>query len=131
MYLALRQYMKLSPALVLAATIGISGCNFCGPEQHAITTSANLTMGGDIAARQIQYATYRLTEPPASHDVFQFVFNTLEGARNGEGVALTLSGTDAVTQEIITLVLALPVALRQGDLYSIGATFAVEVGSIK
>jgi hypothetical protein len=122
--------MRLSPALVLAATIGITGCNLCGPEQHAITTSANLTMGGDIATRQIQYATYRLTEPPASRDVFQFVFNTLEGARNGEGVALTLSGTDAVTQEIVTLVLALPVALRQGDEYSIGSTFSVEVGSI-
>jgi hypothetical protein len=122
--------MKWLPAFVVAATIANNGCNFCGPEQHAITTSANpLTLGGDIATRQIQYVTYRLTEPPASHDAFQFVFNTLEGSTNGEGVALTLSGTDAVTQEILTIVLALPVTLREGDVYDVGATFSVEVGT--
>lgn len=122
--------MKLLSAFLAAATIASSGCSFCGPEQHAITTSAGtLTLGGDIPTRQIQYVTYRLTEPPASHDAFQFVFNTLEGFANGEGVALTLSGTDAVTQEIVTIVLALPVALRQGDEYAVGSTFSVEVGS--
>jgi hypothetical protein len=86
-------------------------------------------LGGDIAARQIQYVTYRLTEPPASHDVFEFVFNTLEGSTSGEGVAFTLSGTDATTQEVVTIVLALPVSLREGDVYSVGGTFSVEVGN--
>jgi hypothetical protein len=86
-------------------------------------------LGGDIATRQIQFVTYRLTEPPATHDVFQFVFNTLEGSTNGEGVALTLQGTDAITQEVVTIVLALPVSLREGDEYAIGATFSVDVGS--
>jgi len=122
--------VKWLPALFVAATIADSACSYCGPEQHAITTSANtLTLGGDIATRQIQYVTYRLTEPPASHDVFQFLFNTLEGSTNGEGVAFTLKGTDAVTQEVVWLVLALPVSLRQGDEYSVGATFDVDVGS--
>jgi len=122
--------MKWLPAFAVAATIASNGCNWCGPEQHAITTSSTgLTMGGDIETRQVQYVTYRLTEPPASHDRFQFVFNTLEGSRNGEGVALTLSGTDAITQEIVTIVLALPVSLRAGDVYPVGATFSVEVGS--
>jgi hypothetical protein len=122
--------MKWLSAFVVAATIANIGCNYCGPEQHAITTSANtLMLGGDIATRQIQFVTYRLTEPPASHDAFQFVFNTLEGSTNGEGVALTLSGTDAITQEVVTIVLALPVSLREGDEYPVGATFSVEVGS--
>jgi hypothetical protein len=122
--------MKWLSAFVLAATIATTGCDYCGPEQHAITTSANtLMMGGDIATRQIQYVTYRLTEPPASHDAFEFVFNALEGSTNGDGVALTLSGTDAITQEIVTIVLALPVSLREGDEYPVGATFSVEVGS--
>jgi hypothetical protein len=122
--------MKWLPALAIAATIANTGCNYCGPEQHAITTSANtLTLGGDIATRQIQYVTYRLTEPPASPDVFEFVFNTLEGSTRGEGVAITLSGSDAITQEVVTIVLALPVSLRQGDEYAVGATFSVEVGS--
>ena len=123
--------MKLLPAFVIAATIASNGCNYCGPEQHAITTSANsLTLGGDVAARQVQYVIYRLTEPPASHDAFQHVFNTLEESTNGEGVALTWSGTDAITQEVVTIVLALPVSLRQGDEYAVGSTFSVEVGSI-
>ena len=122
--------MKWLPACVVAATIAGTGCNYCGPEQHAITTSANtLMLGGGIATRQIQFVTYRLTEPPASHDAFEFVFNTLEGSTNGEGVALTLSGTDAITQEVVTIVLALPVSLREGDEYPVGGTFSVEVGS--
>jgi hypothetical protein len=121
--------MKRTSTLLIAATVATTGCNFCGPEQHAITTSAALTLAGDIEARQVQYATQRLTEPPATHDAFQFVFNTLEGSRSGEGVALAFSGTDAITQEIVTLVLALPVALREGDVYSVGSTFNVEVGA--
>ena len=123
--------MKWLSAFVVFAAIANTGCSACGPEQHAITTSANaLMMGGDIPTRQIQYVTYRLTEPPATHAAFQFVFNTLEGSTSGEGVAVTLTGTDAVTQEVVWLVLALPVSLRQGDNYSVGATFSVEVGSI-
>jgi hypothetical protein len=123
--------MKWLSTLAVAATIGTTGCDYCGPEQHAITTSGNnLMLGGDIATRQIQFVTYRLTEPPASHDAFQFVFNTLEGSTSGEGVALTVNGTDAVTQELVTIVLALPVRLRQGDNYTVGSTFSVDVGSI-
>lgn len=122
--------MKWISALIVAASIATTGCDYCGPEQHAITTSANtLTLGGDIAARQIQFVTYRLTQPPASEAVFDFVFNTLEGDTNGEGVAFTLQGTDAVTQEIVTLVLALPVSLREGDTYTVGSTFTVDAGS--
>ena len=122
--------MKWLPAFAVAATIATTGCDWCGPEQHAITTSANpLNMGGGVSTRQIQYVTYRLTEPPASRDVFEFVFNTLEGSTDGEGVALTFSGTDALTQEVVTIVLALPVSLREGDQYSVGSTFSVEVGS--
>jgi hypothetical protein len=122
--------MKWLPTFLVAAATATTGCNYCGPEQHAITTSAStLMMGGGITTRQIQYVTYRLTEPPASHDAFEFVFNTLEGSTNGEGVTLTLSGTDAITQEVVTIVLALPVSLRQGDEYAVGGTFSVEVGS--
>jgi hypothetical protein len=120
--------MKWLTAFVVAATVANTACNACGPEQHAITTGSNsLIMAGDVAARQIQYVTYRLTEPPATHDVFRLVFNALEGSTNGEGVAFTLSGTDALTQEVVRIVLALPVTLRQGDVYDVGATFGVDV----
>ena len=130
MYLAIMPRMKWIPAFVVAATIATNGCSFCGPEQHAITTSANsLTMGGDIATRQVQYVTYHLTQPPADPDAFEFLFNTLEGSTNGEGVAFTIKGTDATTQEVVWLVLALPVTLHQGDQYSVGATFSIDVTS--
>ena len=126
--------MKLAtlwiPGLILATTFA-AGCSVCGPEQHAITATApnNLTLGGDFGTRQVQFVNRRLTEPPATHDDFQFLFNTLEGLTTGEGVAFTLSGTDAVTQEIVTLVLALPVALRDGDDYAVGGTFSVDPGA--
>jgi len=59
--------VKWIPTLVVAITIAANGCNACGPEQHAITTSSNsLMMGGGIPARQIQFVTYRLTQPPAT-----------------------------------------------------------------
>jgi hypothetical protein len=135
MHLALSQCMQITrlwiSAFVFATTIATAGCNICGPEQHAITTSApnNLTLGGDFGTRQIQYVNIRLTEPPATHDQFQFVYDALEGSTHGEGAAISFGGTDAETQEVVTLVLALPVALRQGDNYAIGSTFSVEVGS--
>ena len=84
-------------------------------------------MGGGVPNRTIQYVTYRLTEPPASHNDFEFLFNALEGSTNGEGVAFTLTGTDAVTQQVVWVVLALPVALRQGDVYQVGSTFSIDV----
>jgi hypothetical protein len=122
--------MKWFPTFLVVTALATTGCDYCGPEQHAISTSgSNLTLGGEIPTRDIQYVMRHLTEPPATHDQFQFLFNTLEGSTNGEGVAFTLSGTDAVTQEVVTIVLALPVTLREGDEYAVGGTFSVEVGS--
>jgi hypothetical protein len=134
MHLALTACMKITrlliPGFALTTGFGSSACDLCGPEQHAITTSANtLTLGGEFGTRQIQFVNVHLTEPPATHDDMQFVFNTLEGSTTGEGVALTFSGTDAITQEIVTLTLALPVTLREGDDYAVGSTFNVEVGT--
>jgi hypothetical protein len=120
----------LSAVVLLAATSLNTGCSACGPEQHAITTgSSGLSMGGGVANRTIQYVTYHLTEPPASHNDFHFLFDALEGSTNGEGVAFTLRGQDAITQEYVWSVLALPVSLRQGDVYSVGSTFSIDVGS--
>jgi hypothetical protein len=118
-------------ALVAAGTIFGNGCNACGPEQHAITATApnNLTLGGDFGTRQVQYVNRRLTQPPATREAFNFLFSTLDGLAQGEGVAFTLAGTDAQTQEIVTLVLGLPVALRQGDTYAVGGTFHVDVSA--
>jgi len=121
----------LLSAFVLATTTANSGCSGCGPEQHAITTTSpnNFTLGTPSMSRQVQYVNRRLTEPPATHEQFQFIFNTLEGSTNGEGVAITWSGTDAGTQEIVTLVLGLPVTLREGDNYTIGSTFSADPGT--
>ena len=134
MQLAFLYCMKMTrlliPAVALSTGFGSSGCNLCGPEQHAINTSANtLTLGGEFGTRQIQFVNIHLTQPPATADDMDFLFNTLEGSTSGDGIALTFSGTDAITQEIVTLTLALPVALREGDDYSIGTTFSINVGS--
>ncbi len=39
-----------------------------------------------------------------------------------------LSGIDATSDERVILVLALPVSLRRGDDYTVGATFTVDPG---
>jgi len=115
-------------AFGLAATFAITGC--CGgDEQHAVTVSApdSLTVTRDGATRRVEIVT-RLTQPEVSPSIFQFVFNTVEGATSGEGIALTLSGIDPVSNELVLLVLALPVSLRNGDVHTVGATFNVDPG---
>jgi hypothetical protein len=115
-------------AFGLAATFAINGC--CGgDEQHSVTVSApdSLVVTRDGATRRVEVVT-QLTETQVRSPTFQFVFNTIEGSTSGEGIALTLSGNDPVSDELFLLVLALPVSLRDGDQYPIGATFNVEPG---
>ena len=115
-------------AFAFATTIAITGC--CGAEEErAVTVWApdSLTVIGDGVTRRIA-SVIRLTEPPASPSTFQFVYNTIEGSTSGEGIALSLSGNDPVSDELVIFTLALPVSLRKGDEYSVGATFTVEPG---
>jgi len=116
-------------AIGLVTTLAMTGC-LCGADEgHAVTVSAPdaLTVTRDGVARKVEVVT-RLTEPEASPTTFQFVFNAVEGSTNGEGVALSLSGADATSDELVILTLALPVALRRGDEYPVGATFTVDPG---
>jgi hypothetical protein len=115
--------------LGLAATIGMSGCLCGADEERAVTVSTpdSLIVTRDGTTRRVESVT-RLTENDVSESRFRFVFNTIEGSAGGEGVALTLSGVDPVSNEAVLLVLALPVLLRRGDEYAVGGTFAVDAG---
>jgi hypothetical protein len=117
------------PVVGLAATLAMSGCLCGADEQRAVTVSSpdSLTVVGDGATRRIEVVT-RLTEPEVSRSTFDFVFNTVERSAGGEGIALSLSGTDPASNELVVLVLALPVSLQRGEAYPVGATFAVEPG---
>ena len=118
----------LLAALALATAGGLIGC--CdAEEQHAVTVSAPglLTVTRDGATRQIE-SVIRATDPPIPTANFQFVFNTLEGNTVGDGFALSLSGNDPVSDELITLAVALPMTLRDGDQVPVGTTFRIEPG---
>jgi hypothetical protein len=110
-------------------TLATTGCLCGADEEHAVTVSSpgSLTVTRDGTARQVEFVT-RLDETQVSPSTFQFVFNTIEGSTSGEGVALSLSGTDPTSNELVILVLGLPVSLRPGDEYSVGATFPVDPG---
>lgn len=116
-------------ALGLAATIAMNGC-LCGNEEHAVTVSSHdsLTVTRDGVTSKVGIVT-RLTAPLVSAATLEFVFHTVEGAASGEGVALSLSGIDPASNELVALTLALPVALRRDDEYSVGPTFTIEPGS--
>ena len=123
---------RLIGALGFAATIAISGCNYCGAdEQHSISVGSTggegLTVVRDGATRKIDVVS-SLSSPPAERSRFDFVFNTIEGSRSGEGIALTFSGPDPVTDEGIAVTVALPVSLGDGDLYPVGSTFTIDPG---
>lgn len=116
------------PALAFAASVAVSGCNCGAQEQRALTvSSASLTLGGDGAPRQMA-PVIRLTEVETDPSSFRFVFNTIEGSASGEGIALSISGTDPSSDELVALTLALPVSLRRGEEYPVGGTFAIEPG---
>ena len=64
-----------------AATIAISGCNYCGAdEQHSVSVGSaggeGLTVVRDGATRRIE-VTGRATSPPIERSAFDFVFNTI------------------------------------------------------
>jgi len=70
----------------------------------------------------------RLTSNQLSSSAFEVVVNALEGSRDGEGVALSFSGFDSITNEYVSFTLALPVSLQQGDEYPVDGTFTVDLG---
>ena len=120
---------RLLTTLALPIALAITAC--CGAEeQHAINFSNGpdlLTVTRNGVTRKIGMPT-RATAPPISPPNFQFVFNTLEGSTIGDGIALSTGGNDPVTDELIIVALALPMSLRVGDVYTVGATYSVQPG---
>ena len=116
-------------AAALAATVATTGCLCGADEQYAVTVSApdSLVVTRDGVTRRVEIVT-RLAQQDVSPATFGFVYDVIEGSTSGEGVALTMSGIDAVSNEVVTLVLGLPVSLRRGDEYPVGVTFAIEPG---
>jgi hypothetical protein len=121
---------RFASALTLLSAVALSACICNADEERAVTVSApdSLTVtpsGG--AARKVEIVT-RLTQFDLPGSTFAYVFNSIETAAGGEGIALTLSGRDATTDELVLLVLGLPASLRRGDTYQVGGTFRVDAG---
>jgi hypothetical protein len=114
-------------AVSLATTL--AAC--CGAEEeHVVSISPgvdSLTLTRDGVARKFGTVA-RATVPPTSPPTFEFVFNTLEGNTIGDGIALSVGGDDPVTNELVLVSLALPMSLRIGDQYTVGATYTVQPG---
>lgn len=120
-----RQLCAASSALV--AALSMNAC--CGGEQHDVAISApdlfTVNVGNNTL---LMYSNTHLTTPPLNPSTLDFVFNTLEGSTSGEGVTLTLRGSEATSNQAMMLSLALPVALRTGDVYNVGGTFTNDPG---
>ena len=123
----MRPLRRWVPALVLAPTFAITGCICGGDDQLAVSTFAPdpITVTRDGVTRKIE-TIGDLTSPPLDPSRFQFVYSTLEGATSGEGLTLTFSGRDSVTDDLVMLTIAVPVALRSGTEYRVGETFTIE-----
>ena len=114
----------------LATTLSMSACACLGREEHAVTLSAGsegLTLIADGVGRRIP-VEWRFTSNQAAPSEFDFVVDAIDGSKAGEGVALTVTGSDPTTSDYVTLTMALPVSLQQGDIYNVGSTFTVDVG---
>jgi hypothetical protein len=112
----------------LATAVALTGCS-CGPDTHAVnafpTGQDVLTVVRDGVTRHVD-AAGQVNEFIGAPENFQFVYNTIEGSTRGDGIRIGVGGDDPVTNEGVMLVFALPVSLRQGDVYTVGRTFAVE-----
>ena len=115
------------PAVMLLPTLAISACACGADDQLAVSTFAPdpVTVTRDGATRKIE-TIGQLTSPPLDGSRFQFLYSTLEGASSGSGLALTFSGRDPVTDDVVILTIAIPVALRSGTEYRVGETFTIE-----
>lgn len=113
--------------MVLAPMLATTACICGGEDQLSVSTFAPdpITVTRDGATRKIE-TIGQLTSPPIEVSRFLFVYNTLEGASNGKGLALTFSGRDPVTDDIVILTIAVPVALRSGTEYPVNETFTIE-----
>ena len=98
-----------------------------GDDQLAVSTFAPdpIAVTREGVTRKIE-TIGQLTSPPLDASRFQFVYNTLEGSTSGEGLTLTFSGRDPVTDDVVILTIAVPVALRSGTEYRVGETFTIE-----
>jgi hypothetical protein len=114
-------------AFALAPMLATSACVCGNDDQRAVTISAldSFTVIRDGATSKID-ASARLTAPPTEPSAFAFVYSTLEGSTNGDGITLTISGRDPRTDDLVILSLALPVSIRQGNEYRVGDTFTIE-----
>ena len=115
----------------LSTTVATTGCLCNFPDDHAVTFSAGnegLTLVADGVPRRVAVETH-VTSNQLSASALDDVVSALEGSRDGEGVALSFSGFDQVTNEYVAFTLALPVSLQQGDEYPAGATFTVDLNA--
>lgn len=107
---------------VLAA-VALNGC--CGPEQRSVHILAPDQVTVQLNNHTLFfYSNTSLTSPPVSSSKLDFIFNTLGGSTSGEGVMLTFRGSEATSPQAMMLTLAVPVALHNGDVYTVGGTFA-------
>jgi len=114
------------PVLTLVATLA-TGC-ICGAKEKnvVISSPSGLTLRADEVGRPLRVPVTRLTQFHITEPAFNFLFDALEGSTRGEGVAFGIMGTDTMTNEDVVISLALPVSMRPGDVYTVGATYMVE-----
>ena len=119
---------RLRPlALALLATLAATGCICGAKEKNVVISSPNgLTIRVGGIGRPLVLPVTRLTQFHITSAAFDFLFDALEGSTRGEGVAFGLMATDATTNDVVVVSLALPVSMRPGDEYTVGATYAVE-----
>jgi len=118
---------RLQTALALITTLVATGC-ICGTkEQNVVISSPNgLILRADGVGRPLRVPVTRLTRFHITSTAFDFLYDALQGSTRGEGVAFGVMGTDTMTEDDVVVSLALPIAMRPGDVYTIGSTYMVE-----
>lgn len=112
-----------APAWTAAAALAMNAC--CGAEQHSIRISAPDLLTVQVANNTLLfYSNTSLTSPPLDPSDLEFVFNTLEGRTGGEGIMISYRGSEATSNQALMLSLALPVALQNGAVYTVGRAFS-------
>lgn len=122
----MRLHRLSAAALALLLPLAVSAC-CAGEEELTVSTNSDpsVTLARGAGPETAVTLTGMVGQSELSPQDFGELYRAAQGDGTVEGVAVTLAGNDTGTGEMVTVVLALPLPLREGDRIPVGEAVPV------